>query len=172
MFVERYTVVPAVDVEALRAAVRTLLDRTGVRVAVGPSLLGTLDMDALPDGMHPFVDPDRAVRPLRDDLVLLAGDGADPAHYLSGTAVRVGRVPLDEPPSAAAADGVLALVQWAEDGVVHCRWALSPHPATAVRQLDHLLSAVPAGADGPAGADLYVVLRAGRLAQVLAPRDG
>jgi len=172
MFVERYQVVPAVDVEALRAALRSVVAGGATAVALGPSLLGTLDMDALPVGMHPFVDPDRAVRPLRDDLVLLAGDGADPAHYLSGTAVRVGRVPLDEPTPAAAADGVLALVQWAEDGVVRCRWALSPHPTTAVRQLDHLLAAVPAGADGPAGADLYVVLPAGRLAQVLAPRDG
>jgi len=178
-FAERYVVVPAVDVERLRSALRTVAATAGVTVALGPSLLGTLDMDALPLGLHPFVDPGRRVRPLRDDVVLLTTqDDAGHAGSLAGVADLVERGPLAPGPSPAVGAGVLALGRagrgQAGDGS-RLAGAVVPDPATADEVLGDLLvtwfGAV--GEDGPVlGADLYAVLAPDLLARVLAPRDG
>jgi len=175
-FAERYVVVPAVDVEALRSALRTVAAGAGVTVALGPSLLGTLDMHALPLSLHPFVDPDRRIRPLRDDVVLLTTEH-DPgrAESLAGLADLVEQRPLTPGPGPTWSAGVLALSR-AESGVgVRLAGAVAQDPATADELLGDLLAAWfdPVGEDGVAlGADLYAVLAPDLLASVLAPRDG
>ncbi len=172
---ERYVVVPAVDVEALRAALRTVAV-PGVTLALGPSLLGTLDMDALPVGMHPFVDPDRRVRPLRDDVVLLvAGAGPTGADALAGLADLVERRPLVLDPSTARGPGVLVLGRSEGPDGVRLDAEMAPDPAGADRLLPVATATWFQGPDGSgrtSGADLYVVLPQDRLADVLAPRDG
>lgn len=176
MFVERYTVVPAVDVEALRSALRTVSADARVTVALGPSLLGTLDMDALPPGMHPFVDPDRRVRPLRDDIVLLAvDDGHARAGALEGTArlVERGLVDLSTQPDGPSTVLVLGRSQ-GPDGV-RLAGSLAGGPEHAAHVLVAMLAGWSdrvEGAEASLGADLYVALPPDRLAQVLAPRDG
>lgn len=176
MFVERYTVVPAVDVEALRSALRTVSGDATVTVALGPSLLGTLDMDALPSGMHPFVDPDRRVRPLRDDVVLLAvDDGRERAEQLAATADLVEHGQVEMAPWPPSQCDVLVLVRaQGPDGV---RLAASPvgGPERAGEALTSTLDGWPGTAEVAGtslGADLYVVLPRARLEQALAPRDG
>ncbi|MFM7062647.1 MAG: hypothetical protein ACKO04_04020 [Actinomycetes bacterium] len=180
MFVERYTVVPAVDVEALRDALRQELvpgpDGHGaLTLGLGPSLLGTLAVDALPAGMHPFVDPDRVVRPLRDDVVLL-GAGEDPARpaRLAPVLTRVGQF-VSRPVPVPATDGCVLVVGTADgpDGARH-DVAVVPEVERAADALSRLLEGlrrelVVAGAT--LGADLYVLLRPAVLARVLAPRD-
>lgn len=170
-YVERYRVVPAVDVERLRSALRAVVATGGTTLALGPSLLGTLDLDLLPVGMHPFVDPDRRVRPLRDDVVLLAAAPADGwAVLLSGTAERCdhGPVRVGAPPGAQGGVLVLGHLDGPEGAVRHAEAAADPAAA------DALLPACLASwsVDGAVlGADLYVVPPADRLADLLAPRD-
>jgi len=176
MFVERYTVVPAVDVEALRSALRAVAAGAGVTVALGPSLLGTLDMDALPPGMHPFVDPDRRIRPLRDDVVLLSADedlGRTRALREVAVLVEPGTVGLGTWPAAPA--GVLLLGRAEGLGGVRLSGSLVKDPEHA----DLVLAASmdewfgPEGEPGlTCGADLYVVPGREQLEEVLAPRDG
>lgn len=176
MFVERFTVVPAVDVEALRSALRTVSADATVTVALGPSLLGTLDMDALPPGMHPFVDPDRRVRPLRDDVVLLTvDDGHGRAEQLAATADLVEHEPVELAPWPTARCDVLVLVRaQGPDGTRLAGSAVSgPERAdeALASTLDGWLGTAE-GADTSLGADFYVVLPRDRLEQVLARRDG
>ena len=173
---ERYVVVPAVDVEALRAALRTVAAVPGVTVALGPSLLGTLDMDALPVGMHPFVDPHRRVRPLRDDVVLLAPGTSGPlAELLAGSADLVERTPVERGPLASEGPCVLVLVRSEGPDGVRLSGATAPDAATADELLPALLDpGSDAWGEGTRalGADLYVLLPRDGLAQVLGPRDG
>ena len=178
-FAERFVVVPAVDVEALRSALRTIAATAGVTVALGPSLLGTLDMHALPLGLHPFVDPDRRVRPLRDDVVLLIAED-DPGHAeslaaLGGLADLVERRPLTPGPKAAWGHGVLLLGRAERAEGVWLTGAVAQDPARADELLGDLLATWfdPMGDGGVAvGADLYAVLAPDLLARVLASRDG
>ena len=176
MFVERYTVVPAVDVEALRSALRAVASGAGVTVALGPSLLGTLDMDALPPGMHPFVDPDRRIRPLRDDVVLLSVDedlGRARALVEVADLVERGTVRLGTWPAAPA--GVLLLGRAEGLGSVRLSGSLVKDPEHAGLVLAASLAEWfgPEGESGPrCGADLYVVPGREQLEQVLALRDG
>jgi hypothetical protein len=176
MFVERYTVVPAVDVEALRSALRAVAAGAGVTVALGPSLLGTLDMDALPPGMHPFVDPDRRIRPLRDDVVLLSADeDLGRARALAEVADLVERGTAGLGTWLAAPAGVLLLGRAEDLGGVRLSGSLMKDPEHA----DLVLTASLAewfgseGESGPTcGADLYVVPDRDQLERVLALRDG
>ena len=176
MFVERYTVVPAVDVEALRSALRALAAGAGVTVALGPSLLGTLDMDALPPGMHPFVDPDRRIRPLRDDVVLLSDDdGHDRSDQLAGTATLVEREQVGLDPWPPVRPGVLVLGRSAAGGDVLLVGGTAPDTAAADLLLPGVLATLVGGSEEGGrtlGADLYVVPDRDQLEQVLALRDG
>ena len=123
MFVERFRVVPAVDVDALRAALAAdLVHSEGRRgsfaVGFGPSLLGTLDLEALPVGMHPFVDPERRVRPLRDDVVLFSvGDDLARSERYADTLTSVGRFEAPLEPSPLVMGGVLVLcvAEWSDE---------------------------------------------------------
>lgn len=176
MFVERYTVVPAVDVEALRAALRSVAAGADVTVALGPSLLGTLDMDALPSGMHPFVDPDRRVRPLRDDVVLLADDdGHDRSDQLAATATLVEREQVGLDPWPPGRPGVLVLGRSAAGGDVLLVGGTAPDTAAADLLLPGVLATLVGSSEEGGrtlGADLYVVPDQDGLDAVLAPRDG
>lgn len=176
MFVERYTVVPAVDVEALRAALWSVAAGPDVTVALGPSLLGTLDMDALPPGMHPFVDPDRRVRPLRDDVVLLMdGDGHERSGHLAGTANLVERDQVGLGQWPPGRPGVLVLGRSAAGGDVLLVGGTAPDAAGADLLLHDLLATLVGGSEESGrtfGADLYVVPDRDGLDAVLALRDG
>ena len=180
MVVERYRVVPAVDVEHLRAALARLVtgpERNTAVVALGPSLLATLSPEAVPVGTYPFVDADRRVRPLRDDVVVLfpADPAATAVDVLDGTAELVDR-------SEVVADG--AAFRRAEDAVLVVVAGSGPEgvrgpgpvvvdvvdgPAGADRAVRDAVAVLGPGADR-VGADLYVLLPAGRLAGVLSPR--
>lgn len=183
--VERYRVEPGVDVERLRAALAALVDAAGTVVALGPSLLGTLDADAVPPGTFPFVDPQGQVRPLRDDLVVLqsvdAATGAVERH-LEATAFRRERTMVPGLPGLPALpggpDGTAVLVLVRSDGAdeLRTRFSVAPDHAAADRVLlDELDGLRPAArpTDGAAptlGADLYVLLAPDLLRSVVAPR--
>ena len=180
-FVERFRVVPAVDVEELRASLaHELLHRKGrgssFAVGFGPSLLGTLDMDALPVGMHPYVDPDRVIRPLRDDVVLFSvGDDPDRRERLATTLAPVGRfeAPLVLTPLVMGGVLVLCVAEWADEA--RSSYDVEDRIERAERSVPLRLKHLAGNRtlDGAVlGADLYVLLPRDALAQVLAPRDG